>query len=226
MANRLSIIIPAYNEEKILAAVSRAILQSFPSVELIICNDGSTDGSSSIITELGSQIKHIYNRTNKGKGFSVRQGMLAATGDYIIFTDADLPFGIEGIKRVKDKLDLTCADIVICEKVLYQKSNIYFALRTLMRGLIFLLFRFPYHDTQAGLKGFKRDAAKEIFKNSIINGFAIDVEILWIAKKKLMNVETIKLVPLYDEFRKSSFIIRNGFLFLIDVFKIRLKNYT
>jgi len=226
MANRLSIIIPAYNEEKKLAAVSRAILQSFPSVELIICNDGSTDGSSSIIMELGSQIKHIYNAINKGKGFSVRQGMLAATGDYIIFTDADLPFGIEGINRVKEKLDLGCADIVICEKVLYQKSNIYFALRKLMRGIIFLLFRFPYNDTQAGLKGFKRNAAKEIFKNSVINGFAIDVEILWIAKKKLMNVETIKLVPLYDEFRKSSFIIRNGFLILINIFKIRLKNYT
>ena len=99
MAKKLSVIVPAYNEGNRLEEASIEILQSFPHVELIICNDGSSDNTSNINLKLGSKIKYIENGINKGKGFSVRKGMLAATGDYLIFTDADLPFGVEGFRK-------------------------------------------------------------------------------------------------------------------------------
>ena len=221
MSRKLSIIIPAYNEGKMLEAVSIEILKSFPHAELIICNDGSSDNTSDIHIKPGSKIKYIENTINRGKGFSIRQGMFAATGDHVIFTDADLPFGVEGIQKIAAALDAGNADVVIAEKTGYRRSVLYLVARKLMRWTLFLLFRFPYHDTQAGLKGFTRQAKDDIFKHSVINGFAIDIEILVIAKIKLMRVAAINLVVKKNEFRKSHFKLKSGLWFLIDIIKIK-----
>jgi dolichyl-phosphate beta-glucosyltransferase len=221
MAKKLSIIVPAYNEGRMLEAASIEILKSFPHVELIICNDGSSDNTSTINIKLGSKIKYIESGINKGKGFSIRKGMFAATGDYVIFTDADLPFGVEGIQKILAALDSGKADVVIAEKTGYRRSVLYLVARKLMRWTLCLLFRFPYHDTQAGLKGFTRQAKDDIFRHSVINGFAIDVEILMIAKIKLMRIESINLAVRKNEFRKSHFKLKSGLRFLSDIIKIR-----
>ncbi len=225
MTNRLSIIVPAYNEAKLIGTNLMELTQVFPDAELIVINDGSIDETANIILKFGSQINFVDNRINMGKGFAIRHGMLIASGDYLIFTDADLPFGTEGIKKIEAALVERNVDVVIAEKVDYKRGMLYFAARKLIRIIIFLLFRFPFQDTQAGLKGFTRQAAVDIIKNSIINGFAIDIEILMIAKKKRLRVGSLNLIARRNELRKSHFKVKSGLSLLFDIIKIRLHNY-
>jgi dolichyl-phosphate beta-glucosyltransferase len=225
MINRLSIIIPAYNEAKLIEKNLRELTQVFPDAELIVINEGSTDETATNIKIFDSQIMLIDNCLNTGKGFAIRQGMLMASGDYFIFTDADLPFGTEGIKKIQTALVDGNVDVVIAEKVEYKRGIIYLSARKIIRIMIFLLFRFPFQDTQAGLKGFTRQAAVDIFKNSIINGYAIDIEILWIAKKKQFRVESLNFIARRNELRRSHFNAKSGLSLVFDIIKIRLKNY-
>ena len=116
MIKRLSIIIPAYNEAKLIEKNIRELMKVFPDAELIVINEGSTDETATNIKIFASQIMLIDNRLHMGKGFAIRQGMLIANGDYLIFTDAGLPVGTEGIQKIQAALVDGNVDVVIAEK--------------------------------------------------------------------------------------------------------------
>ncbi len=220
---KLSIIIPAYNEEISLEKSIPLILKAFPRAELIVVNDGSFDRTKDILSQFN--IKIINNEKNLGKGLSLKRGILAAEGELVIFTDADLPFRIEGIKKVAEALEETGANIAIAEKLEYRKNASYLLARAIVKFFIRVFLSIHFKDTQAGLKGFTKNTAKEIFQITKINRFASDIEILFLAKQKNFKVISLPLQVASDNLRPSSFNLKEGFLFLLDIIRIKIAKY-
>lgn len=227
----LSIIIPAYNEEKRISQCFKQVKEYFSSqkysYEIIFVNDGSTDKT---ISQLKSQIlklsnfRIIDNIENHGKGYVVRQGMMAAKGKYILFADVDLSTPIEEIEKLFPYIKKY--SVVIGSRYL-KKSNIKIA-QPLTRkiisrlGNIFikLLLGLPYHDTQCGFKLFESSAARDIFSRSTINRWGFDMEILTIAKPLGYNVKEVA-VNWYNDPRSQVRAGRAAWNTIKEVIKIK-----
>lgn len=184
----LSIIIPAYNEEKRIDNTLRKCLKYLKSkkcnFEMIVVNDGSKDNTVKIVRKFRN-VKLIDNKINHGKGFVVRQGMLKARGDYVLFCDADLSTPIEEVdnlmKYTKDY------DVIIASRAVKESRVKTLQYRKLL-GRVFaffvnLLIVWGISDTQCGFKLFSKETAKKIFRKQTINGWAFDVEVLFLARK-------------------------------------------
>ncbi len=190
-----SIVIPAYNEgkrlgptlEKVLAYVRR---QGWDA-EVIVVNDGSRDNTAEIVrrfAETNPQLRLVENPGNRGKGYSVRHGMLKAQGEIIVFSDADLSSPIEEMPKLLQAI-AEGADIAIGSRWLQAKlqttrqslhrqffGRIFNALNRIILGLHF-------KDTQCGFKAFTRPAAQTILPLQQIERWGFDPEILFLARK-------------------------------------------
>ncbi len=222
--SKVSIVIPAYNEEKNLGKNLRVIFNSFPKAEIIVVNDGSTDKSDRLIRKYANKIKYFSNEKNMGKSFSIRKGVMKTTGDVVIFTDADLPFGIEGIRKIINSVQ-SGNKIVITEKIKTARSLFYITARFFMRKLIRILFGFKYKDTQAGLKGFEGTTARKIYPKTFTNRFAGDIEVIYLAKLMGVKIESIPMNLIGKKLRVSHFNLKQEIFFLIDLIKIRTHKY-
>jgi dolichyl-phosphate beta-glucosyltransferase len=185
----LSVVIPAYNEESRLPA-SLARVREFSRAnmpcEVIVVSDGSVDGTVRVAEQAGAKV--LQNPGNRGKGYSVRHGVMEAIGDWILFTDADLSTPIEELLTLHAKA-LEGFDIVIGSRALRRELvGVHQSILREGAGRFFnLVMRMvtglPFHDTQCGFKLVRREAAREIFPRQKIEGFGFDVEILYIARK-------------------------------------------
>ena len=197
--------------------------------EIIIVDDGSNDSDST--KQIAKEFGCIYLQNNKniGKGAAVRKGMLHAKGEYKIFTDVDIPFEYETIENFLYYLDFKEFDIVIGDRTLPQST--YFAKVPKIRKIgsnifTFIVGRFVtsgLFDTQCGIKGFTKNAANDLFSVSRIDGFAFDVEILYIALKRNYD---IKRLPVKFRCNESSSVkvIKHGIGMVIDLFKIKINH--
>lgn len=203
----LSLVIPVYNYESKLYSNLNSVVEELKkkqfSFEVILVNDGSTDRTEAVIkkiSEIRPEIKPISYNRNRGKGYAVRKGILAATGRIIFFTDVDLPYGLEPIFKGLELIDKQGFDIVLGSRDLPESKGIsFYNWKRKIFGKIFsLLANFilslGISDTQCGLKGFKREVAKTIFSQLTRNDFSFDVEVLYLARKKRFN---IKLIPVH-----------------------------
>ena len=229
----LSVIIPAYNEEKRLPQTLREIdeylrKQNFES-EIIVVSDGSKDRTVEISKNLMSEIKNlrvIEFKENRGKGFGVKEGMLAALGDFRLFTDADNSTPINQIEKFWSEFEKGF-DIVIASRDL--KGSILDPPQPLFRrftGEIFKYLRkiivdlWEIEDSQCGFKCFTKRAAEDIFPKCKISRFAFDPEILLIGKKLGYK---IKEIPIYwKNDLRSKVKLKSMIKMMIDLFKIRL----
>lgn len=198
-----SIVIPAYNEEARISATLERVLSFVREqgweAEIIVVNDGSKDRTSEIVQSfaLKDPILHLVeNPGNRGKGFSVRNGMLQVRGRIVLFSDADLSSPIEECLKLFAALDRG-ADIAIGSRWL--KAELQTQRQPLHRqlfGRIFnLLLRMTlglqFADTQCGFKAFKRAAAQAIFPWQKIERWGFDPEILFLARKFGFAVEEV-----------------------------------
>lgn len=201
----LSVIIPAYNEEKrVLSTLSKIcaylFTKDFP-YEIIVVDDGSTDNTLQMVKNFASSDNHIViliNEQNSGKGFSVRKGMLSARGEYVFFTDADLstpieeiekclPYLINGYDVVIGSRSMPGSDILVHQPWYREKMGKIFNFMVnmvLLKGII---------DTQCGFKGFKREAVKTVFNRCKIDGFSFDVEALYLSRKYNFKIKEIPI---------------------------------
>ncbi|RMD87247.1 MAG: glycosyltransferase family 2 protein [Candidatus Dadabacteria bacterium] len=193
----LSIIIPAFNEEKRLPAFMRSIISYLKakeiSAEIIVVDDGSEDGTS----EVAEKFKSMWDGSiilerleyNMGKGFAVRHGMLKAKGRYRLFCDADGSTPIEELDRLMLQMKETGSDIAIGSRAI--KSDDTKVIARWYRKLSGRIFNFIMNliivpdikDTQCGFKLFTQRSAEAIFSLSFVNGFAFDIEVLFLARK-------------------------------------------
>ncbi len=220
----LSIIIPAYEKGKLIINTIKSLLEYFPQAEIIIINDGSKDNTRKIKNIFGDKIVYLENEINKGKGYSLRKGFEKAKGRYLIFTDADLPFGIEYIEKVFKELKQKKSIVIGHREEFYNDKFYKKLLRPFLYLILRILFGFKYRDTQCGLKGFTRKEGKKIFSISIINGFAIDIEILFLAKKLDYLVNKV-VVQQEASSVSSTFNFPNILRMIFDLLIVRFHNY-
>ncbi len=221
----LSIIIPAYNAEKFIEKTIEELIVNFPEQEIIVVNDGSLDKTLEIIENYKEKIIIINQEKNMGKGFAIRSGFEKASGEIVVFTDADLPYGIDNIKDIYNCLINTDNDLVIAYRKKFKESFFRHITHMGINTIIQILFWFNVYDTQCGLKGFKKNFVDKIKGQLISKNFTIDIEILHLAKK--YNQKMAKLLVDSKNINKDSTIkIVDIILMMFEILKIRFnKNY-
>jgi len=190
----LSVIIPAYNEEGRLPATLTSVYtflsQSGHTFEILIVDDGSLDGTTDVVQEFAAHndgLRLISYAPNQGKGCAVRMGMLAARGDYLLMNDADGSSPIEEVDKLLEALKKG-ADVAIGSRAkddpeVVVKAQLHRKYIGNTFNLIVQKLLLPgIQDTQCGFKLFKRDVAQDIFSVARLNGYAFDVELLYIAR--------------------------------------------
>jgi len=216
---KLSIVIPAYNEEARIQKTLKSVLdflsvQAYQS-EILIVDDASSDNTFEVVKKMGFRkskinLKILQHAFNKGKGASVKDGVLAAKGDYILFMDADNSTNINQIKKM---LPFLKSHQVIIGSRYLKKDSIKIkqpiSRRILSRfgnQLTKIILKINYQDTQCGFKLFEKSAAKEIFKRVTIDRWGFDIEVLVIAEKLGYKIKEVA-VDWYDSPRSQ---LRSG----------------
>src|SRR3989344_7954851 len=228
----LSVIIPSYNEEKRLPATLFDIdkylsLQNYE-YEILVVDDGSKDKTIEVVKNLISKIKNLkvlsYGE-NKGKGYAVKFGMLGAQGEYRLFTDADNSTTINQVEKMwpyfKEGYDVVIGSRDVRGAVLDPPQPMH---RRIL-GEVFGLFTkvlagtWGLNDTQCGFKGLTKRAADNIFPKCIIDRFAFDPEMLFLAKKFRYKIKEMPIRWKNDLESKVKFksMVKMG----IDILKIR-----
>jgi len=231
-----SIIIPAYNEaERIGVSLERIlsyIAASGWSAEIIVVNDGSSDATSGVVQEYARRnpiIRVIDNPGNRGKGYSVRNGMLNASGQVLLFTDADLSSPIEEANKLFAVIESGEADVAIGSRYLQRelqtrKQPIH---RRMMGRAFNLALRsilgLSYVDTQCGFKAFNRKAVTTIFPNMKIERWGFDPEILFLARRYGLRVVEVPVSWAHDHRSKIN-PLRDGTRMLGELLRIRMNS--
>lgn len=205
---KLSLIIPIYNAEKFifdsLIRLTEWRLKTSYLVQIILVNDGSNDSTKKIIENYieteDSSIKLLSYKLNQGKGYAVKKGMLEATGEFRIFTDSDIPYGVDIFDKIIYYLDFKEFDVCIGNRK--SESSRYVQKISEIRKIsskIFTLIISRYvvtgvKDTQCGVKGFRAEIAEKLFSNLHIKGFAFDVETLYYCYKYDYEIKKIPVI--------------------------------
>jgi dolichyl-phosphate beta-glucosyltransferase len=196
----LTVIIPAYNEEQRLGPQLGRVLEylraNYPDFELIVVDDGSRDGTAAVVKAViadEARARLITYQPNRGKGYAIRQGVLASQGAQVVFLDADLSTPVEEIPRALEQLkhapvvigsrDLPDSD-VRGKQPLYRRlaSDVFKWVRYLMIGL------WRLSDTQCGFKAYRGHIARQLYALARVDRFMFDVEILYLADRARLNI--------------------------------------
>lgn len=225
----ISVVIPAFNEEKrielTLKKVEQFLSQNFDKYQIIIVDDCSTDNTNKIVSKY-KNVQILRNKKNRGKGYSVKRGILNAKYPLVLFSDADLATPIEELGKfmnyIKD-FDVVIASRNLKQSIVKQTSSrkLIGATFSLLVNLIVLR---GFKDTQCGFKLFRTDVAKKIVSLQTLNGFSFDVEILFIAKKLGYKIKELPVVWMNKSGSKVK-LIKDSIKMLINLFKIRSNNY-
>jgi glycosyltransferase involved in cell wall biosynthesis len=229
---QLSIVIPAYNEsariENALERVMACIAKQGWDAEVLVVDDGSTDVTTDIIQhwmERNPRLHLIKNEGNRGKGYSVRNGLLQAAGEVVMFTDADLSAPMEEAERLLAAI-ADGADVAIGSRWMDKtRQTIHQPLYRRFFGRCFnwvtrTVMGLPFKDTQCGFKAFKRPAAQIIFRLQRIERWGFDPEILFIARKLGYEIREVPVTWGHDERSRMSYL-KDGMKMLEEMAIIR-----
>lgn len=229
----LSILIPAYNEESLIASTLaglKAYLSTRPEdYEIIVMDDGSQDNTATCVQDWQKNnavdLQLLINERNMGKGFSVRRGVMESRGRFIIFIDADLPYELNAIEDFLQALR-NGYDLAIGSRVLPGSQVKGVPILRYVSGQIFswmvqvVLFQ-GLPDTQCGFKSFRSEAAKEIFRRLTIGGFGFDVEMLFVARKLKLAIQPVPVHMIEHRHRSRVRLIIDSFKMFANLFMVR-----
>ena len=229
---RLSVVIPAFEEAARIGSTLEQVRgylrdQPFDS-EVLVVVDGGHDGTLELVRGLASDwsaLQVLANGVNRGKGYSVRRGMLAARGRYLLFSDADLSTPIAEVERLIAALEAG-GDVAIGSRALDDSDvRVRQAWWRQSMGRVFnQIVRWvavpDVRDTQCGFKCFRRDTARRVFARQRTSRFAFDVELLWIARKLGYRVAEVPVTWANDP---SSRVhpVRDALRMLVDLARLR-----
>jgi dolichyl-phosphate beta-glucosyltransferase len=238
MRPALSLVIASYNSgdeiERTLCRVQEYLGKQPYLHEVLVVNDGSTDGTEAALLDFSQhypELQVLGNSRNMGKGYSIKKGVLKATGHFIFYTDADLAYPIEGIEAFLKPLREVSHDAVVGSRVhdasrlhLHPRYIRYLHKRHLMsrffNRLVRQLFGIRSLDIQCGFKGFTAEAAKAVFSRVEIHGFTFDVEVLLIARQLGYRVAELPVIVAYEGKASTVKVLRIACQTLIDLMRI------
>ena len=240
MQPALSVIIPAYNEEErlgsSLSSVYKYVMERMLPTEILVVDDASTDKTVEIVEQSRPSeastvtVQILRNTKNLGKGASVRRGMLQCKGELALMTDADMSTPIEEIEKLEQVMSETNCDIAIGSRAIEgsqvevhqsrirEKSGKLF--NVVVRGISSL----PFQDTQCGFKLFSMRKCRSIFAAQLLSSYSFDVEILYIAAERGLEMREVPVVWRHSAGSKVRFF-RDGSRMLTDLLKVRWNSY-
>jgi len=232
-----SIIIPAYNESQRISASLDKILAYIAEqkwgAEVIVVNDGSRDNTAEIVREYAKShpiVKLIENPGNRGKGYTVRNGMMHAHGDILLFTDADLSSPIQEAQKLFAAIDKG-ADVTFGSRWLQaelqtERQPFYRqAFGRIFNLLLRIILGLKYKDTQCGFKAFTQKAAHQIFSRQMIDRWGFDPEILFLAEKFGFKVAEVPVEWAHDNRSKIN-PVTDGAKMFVEMLRVRWANMT
>jgi dolichyl-phosphate beta-glucosyltransferase len=224
----ISIIIPAYNEAKRLPA-SLVKVREYLSVsqwefaEIVVVDDGSVDNTVQLARDAGVRV--LQNPTNRGKGFSVKHGILEAKGEWALVTDADLSSPIGELEKLWNAAEHEGAQVALGSRAVDRSlvgvhqpmlreatGRVFNAVMRLVTGL-------PFKDTQCGFKLFQTGVGRKVFSCQQLDGFGFDVEVLFIARK--LGFRAVEVPVRWDNVEGTKVSLWLGFLAFLDLLKVR-----
>ncbi len=228
----LSVVIPAYNEEERLPGTLEKVASYLSSrgreFEILVVDDGSTDGTAEVALSFSSRVplRVLRNERNRGKGYSVRRGMLEARGELRLFTDADLSTPIEELPKLERAILEEGFDVAIASRGLPQSKLV--VRQPLWREMLGRAFNLYIQalllpgiwDTQCGFKLFTAEAAEEVFRRTTLEGFGFDFEALYIAKKLGFKIKEVPVTWVHSPKTKVK-VLRDGISMGLDALKVR-----
>ncbi|MGO9093729.1 MAG: dolichyl-phosphate beta-glucosyltransferase [Bryobacteraceae bacterium] len=230
----ISIVIPAYNEQARLPATLAAVVsylaaRGWPDAEVLVVDDGSLDSTAAVASQFQTAhpgVRLLENPGNRGKGYSVRHGMLESRGEWVLFTDSDLSAPIGELDKLLDAARAQQAAVAIGSRALDRSlialhqswfretaGRIFNLLMRLATGL-------PFADTQCGFKLFEGAAAREIFRRQQIERWGFDAEVLFIARKLGYKMIEVPVRWSHSQGTKVS-MFRDSLNMFLDLLRIR-----
>ncbi|MBQ4354739.1 MAG: glycosyltransferase [Clostridia bacterium] len=235
----LSVIIPMYNEKTVISSTLRTLTEHMEkttdgpcSYEILLCDDGSDDGCGDIAQNTAAEltlkngcVRLIRAEKNAGKGAAVRMGMLAAEGDFRLFTDSDLAYGCEVITAMAQHAEETDAKILIGSRAIHPEGYAgYTPIRRLASKVFVRLLAatagFSLSDSQCGIKLFAKEAAQEIFSRCEVNGWAFDFEVLLLGEKLGYRISEFPVTVINHRESKVR-LLKDSWKMMRDVGRIR-----
>lgn len=230
----LSVVIPAFNEEqrlgRFLEQATDYLDRRGQRYEVLVVDDGSTDETAALVESIRSRhpaIKLLRLPTNQGKGSAVRHGMRAASGQLQLFADADGATSMCELARLEQAI-AGGADLAIGSRALASHDPRYHVdarwhrsvLGNLFNRLVSRLGIAGIADTQCGFKLFTRKAAQDLFSVSRLDGYGIDLELLYVAQRRGYRIVEIP-INWADQAGSKVRVLRDGFRMLRDLLGVR-----
>jgi len=234
-APELSIVIPAYNEERrlgqALARISdyiRGRTGDVSGVEIVVVDDGSTDKTVDVAEQWAKTtpcLRILSNGENRGKGYSVRHGMMEARGRIALFTDADLSAPIEESEKLLRAVGAGC-DVAIGSRavdrslITLHQSRFREVAGMIFNGFVRLFTGLGFQDTQCGFKAFVRERCRIVFEQQRIDRFGFDPEVLFLAKRHGLRIAEVPVRWAHDPATKVH-VFRDSLSMFGDLLSIR-----
>ena len=231
---QLSLVIPAYNEEQRLPGSLEKIAEfckgrEFP-VEVVVVVEKSTDRTLELAMQAASKQANfvvIENAVQLGKGHAVRTGMLRASGASVFYMDADLSVPLDEIQGFLDYFERHPEVAVLFgnrrhpeSNILRRQNRVRQGMGRIFNGILRFLAPVAIMDTQCGFKAFRREAAREIFSRQQLDGFAFDVEVLFLAEQ--LGFKAVDLPVRWINSPESKVrIVRDSLRMLVDILRLR-----
>ncbi|HOB74570.1 MAG TPA: glycosyltransferase family 2 protein [Phycisphaerae bacterium] len=238
MSETISIIIPAYNEAdrigRSLVEVLRFAADYRGGAEVIVVDDGSTDATAALVESLqanaGERLKLVRHTHNRGKGASVRTGFEQAGGEIVLFTDADLSTPIAEAERLIGPVEAGECDVAIGSRAMaqsliqVQQSWVRRTMGRTFNRLVRMWTGLGFSDTQCGFKAFRRSSMARVFALQRLEGFAFDVELLYLAAKFGLRVLEVPVTWSHVGQSRVS-LVGDSAAMLVELIRIRLNDW-
>jgi dolichyl-phosphate beta-glucosyltransferase len=191
--------------------------------EIVVVDDGSVDHTVQLARDAGVRV--LQNPGNRGKGYSVKHGMLEAKGEWALFTDADLSSPIGEVEKLWSALERERAQVAVGSRAVdrslvgVHQPVLREAVGRVFNAAMRVVTGLPFKDTQCGFKLFETSVGREVFSRQQLDGFGFDVEVLFIAKQ--LGLKSVEVPVRWDNVEGTKVSVLLGFVAFLDLLKVR-----